>query len=151
MKIAIFSLIILLVITSVLTICLVTRCSNQSQIIFDLKKGNDTLKAELETAQKVNDKLYKKTKEIDELNNIPVTVIKEVIVNPKIQTLCVKKIITAEMSQFGGEDYKKLAEKQMAQELLETLMLNGFIEYITEKDALRMEEVITAILKVVRR
>lgn len=156
MKILFFVLAIMLVITSVLLICLTIRCSNQSQNIFRLKKDYDALKADYEASEKTNALLSKEVKRLntqfDELNNLPVqTVIKEVVVNPKIKTFEIKRILTADVIRFGGEGYKEMTKKQMVHELCETLVANELVTFYEEKDIYRMEEIITARIDVLGR
>lgn len=156
MKIAICILIIALTILLVLIIGLIIRCNNQSQRIFNFKKDYDALKADYEASEKSNALLSREVKRLntqfDELNNLPVhTVIKEVVVNPKIKNFEIKRILTADVIRFGGEDYKEMVKKEMVHELADNLVLNEFVKFYEEKDLYRMEEIITARIDVLGR
>lgn len=156
MKIVIIVLVIVLVIISILAICLTIRCSNQAQRIFKLNADYDLLKADCDSAKKSNDILSREVKQlnkqVEELNNMPVQkLIKEVVVNPKIKTFEVKRILTADVIRFGGEGYKEMTKKQMVHELSEALALNDLVTFYEEKDLYRMEEIITARIDVLGR
>lgn len=160
MKILFFVLAIMLVITSALLIGLIIRCNNQSQRIFKSKKDYDELKANYIATVNTNNLLEKEVKRLnsevkkqfDELNNLPVqTVIKEVVVNPKIKTFEIKRILSADVIRFGGEDYKEMTKKQMVHELSEALVANELVTFYEEKDLYRMEEIITARIDVLGR
>ncbi len=160
MKIAICALIIALTILLVLIITLIIRCDNQSHKISKLKSDYDELKANYIATESTNNLLEKEVKRLnsevkkqfDELNNLPVkTVIKEVVVNPKIKKFAITRILTAEVLRFGGENYKEMVKKEMARQLIEDLVANEFVTFYEEKDLIRMEETITARIDVLGR
>lgn len=153
MKIAICALIIALTILLVLIITLIVRCDDKSHKISKLKSDYDELKANYIATESTNNLLEKEVKRLnDELNNLPVqTVIKEVVVNPKIKKFAITRILTAEVLRFGGENYKEMVKKEMARQLIEDLVTNEFVTFYEEKDLYRMEETITARIDVLGR
>lgn len=156
MKIAICILIIALTILLVLIIGLIIRCDNQSHKISKLKSDYDELKANYIATENTNNLLEKEVKrlntQVDELKNLPVqTVIKEVVVNPKIKKFAITRILTAEVLRFGGENYKEMVKKEMARQLTEDLVTNELITFYEEKDLYLMEETITARIDVLGR
>lgn len=153
MKIAICILIITLTILLVLIIGLIIRCDNQSHKISKLKSDYDKLKADYVATENTNNLLEKEVKRLnDELKDLPVqTVIKEVVVNPKIKKFAITRILTAEVLRFGGENYKEMVKKEMARQLIEDLVTNEFVTFYEEKDLYLMEETITARIDVLGR
>ena len=159
MKIIILILGIILIITSALLIRLTIRCNEQSKRITKLNTDYDELKANYIATVNTNSSLEKEVKRLDSeikkqelLNDLPVqTVIKEVVVNPKIKKFAITRILTAEVLRFGGENYKEMVKKEMAHQLVEDLISNEFVTFYEEKDLYRLEETITARIDVLGR
>ena len=87
---------------------------------------------------------------LNELLAIPVPVMREVITKFSIRTFCVKRIIPVEEANLYGEKYREFTKKQMTRELAESLVSNGFVEFIDEKEP-GMGETITARIEVIQR
>ena len=155
MKIAICILIIALTILLVLLIRLIIRCDNQSHKISKQKSDYDELKANYIATVTTNNLLEKEVKRLDtqfdELNNMPVqTVIKEVVVNPKLEKFSVSRILTEEVIRFGGDEHKELVKKEITTQLIEDLIKNQFVVVYEDKDLITMTETITAVINVYR-
>ena len=148
------SLAVALIITIALTTCLILRNGVNAKLRDEYKQKcekaeeeNKELQNQVNMFARENDKLKKEI----EKSVVPMPVIKEVVMNPKIQNLVIKRILSEEQIRFGGEQYKEFVKKQMIRELAEGLVENDFVEFFYERDLMRMEETITARVDVVRR
>ena len=154
MKIAIIILSIIVIISSIVTICLAISNANNVSWRKKYKSNLESVKAENEELHKqVNmfARENKRLKEEAEKATIPATIIKEVVVNPKIEKFAVKRILTAEVIRFGGEEHKEMVKKEMLNQLIKDVVENGYVEFYEDKDLYNMEETITARIDVMRR
>lgn len=96
------------------------------------------------------DKCKQENNRLNELLAIPVPTMETFVTNYKVQNFCVKRTIPAEEARLYGEEYRELTKKQMTRELAESLVSNGFVEFIAVTEP-GMGETITARIEVMQR
>ena len=96
------------------------------------------------------DECKQENNRLNELLARPLPTIKAFVTNCKIQSFCIKRIIPAEEARFYGEKYMEFTKKQMAKELVESLALDGFVEFTNEEEP-GMGEMLTARIDVVQK